>query len=294
MKRTKKKKQPDLILTGDWHLRETVPVARTDNFWKAEWGKIRFIKDLQEEYNCPIIQSGDVFDHWKASPYLLSETIKNMPEDVRCVYGNHDLPQNNLEMHERCGLDTIILAGAIKALSGIHWNQKPRYKPHMLVIKGRKIAVWHIMTWQGKTPWPGCTDPNTKEVLKQIKADLVVTGHNHKTFIDSYHDRLLVNPGSLMRSSADQIDHKPCVFLWYADNNSVKKVFIPIQKDVISREHITTIKERDARIGAFVEKLKMEYDARISFTDNLEAFFRDNTEISKKIESIVWDCLEKL
>ena len=290
MKRTKKEMKPDAILTGDWHLRETVPRARTDNYWNAQWKKIAFITNLQIKYQCPIIQSGDVFDHWKPSPYLLSTSIVNMPGNVNCIYGNHDLPQNNLQQSGKSGLSTLLLSNAVKIFPGTHWGQKEQYTSE---IKEATIHVWHIMTWKGERPWPGCEDPSTQDILKEAKADLTVTGHNHKTFTDRLDGKLLVNPGSLMRSSADQIDHKPCVFLWSAKTNTVKKVFLPIEENVISREHLTSVKERDTRIEAFINKLKMGYETEVSYTKNLETFFSSN-KIPSKVEKIVWECLEAI
>ena len=90
MIRNKKPKTPSAILCGDFHLREDTPVCRTDDFWAAQWDKVLEIKELQEKYKCPVIHSGDLFNHWKPSPYLLSTTMWGMPEHFHTIYGNHD------------------------------------------------------------------------------------------------------------------------------------------------------------------------------------------------------------
>ena len=65
----------DLILTSDWHLRESTPECRTDDFWEAQWKKIDFIKELSEKHGAFVFVAGDIFHHWKPSPNLIRKTI---------------------------------------------------------------------------------------------------------------------------------------------------------------------------------------------------------------------------
>jgi predicted phosphodiesterase len=283
-------KIPDLILCADLHLRDSIPICRTDVYMTAQWKKLDFISDLQKQYSCPVICGGDIFDHWKPSPFLLSETIKHLPDQFKTVLGNHDLPQHSLLLVDKCGVNVLKEAGIITILERCHFDQLPD-EPSM-IIKGRKILVWHKMNYKGKPPWPGCTDPSAGIILSKYKQfDLIITGDNHKTFTEEFEGRVLVNPGSMMRMDADQIDHKPCVFLWYADDNSIKQVFLPIEEGVISQDHIVRKEERDARIDAFVSRLDDSWEAKMSFEDNLEEFFKVN-QIRDSVKEIVYKSLE--
>jgi len=275
MERTKHIR-PDRILTSDLHLREDAPICRTDDFWKAQWIKVNFIKKLQEKYQCPVLCAGDVFHLWKPSPYLISEAIKYLPNDFKAIYGQHDLPQHNIQLHHKSGLDTLKTASKLEILPGCHWGGTPSKKPVIIDEKsGRKILVWHRMTYQGKIPWPNCTDPAAIKLLKKYaEYDLIVTGDNHKPFVEKHEGRLLVNPGSLTRQAADQINHKPRIYLWYAETNTVKPIYLPITNDVISREHIEVKQERDKRIDAFVERLDTGFE-----------FNQDTTDIETGIEN---------
>ena len=115
MKRTLTKvKPPSTILASDFHLREDHPVCRTDDFWQAQWKKVDFVSELQEKYDCPVLHAGDLFDFWKPSPYLLTETIKHLPNKFFTVYGQHDLPQHNLKLAYKCGINTLAEAGKLK------------------------------------------------------------------------------------------------------------------------------------------------------------------------------------
>lgn len=298
MKRTKHNKAPDAILTADWHLREDQPTCRTDNFTEAQWKKVDFVKDLQRKYDCPVFHAGDLFNHWKPSPNLLSETIKHLPNQFNTILGNHDLPQHNFELAFKSGVWTLMTAKELNILwTECHWGKTPpnripgfEYKP--LIIQNRKILIWHIMTYKGKPPWPGCVDPTSTKLLRKYpQYNLILTGHNHQSFVEEHEGRLLVNPGSLTRYKADQIDHKPCVYLWYADTNTVKPIYLPVESDVISREHIEHQQERNERIDAFISRLDTDFKADVSFEENLERFEKANN-IRQSVIQIIHKAIE--
>jgi len=285
MKRTKQNKKPDAILCGDFHLREDQPTCRTDDFQQAQWKKVSFVHHLQRQYDCPVIHSGDLFNHWKPSPFLLSQTIIHLPNNFQTIYGNHDLPQHNLDLAIKCGIYTLAEAGKLTILPYYHWGETPIRLSEARV----KIGVWHVMTHVGKVPFE--STPAERLLKKYDWFDLLLTGHNHQSFVVDWEGRLLVNPGSLTRQTADQIDHRPCVYLWYADTNTVEPVYLEIDKDVITREHIERAEKRDERIEAFVERLDTEFEAGVSFEENLEEFERKN-KVRKSVMDIVYKAIE--
>ena len=301
MKRTKKPENPTAILTADWHIRESIPVCRTDDFWKAQWGKVKFINDLQQKYdNTGILFAGDLYDTWKPSPLLLTMGIKLFPQAMECIYGNHDLPQHSLEQASKCGMNTLSESDTIFIHESCHWGMEPDGKKSKLLFcipndQIKRVLLWHVMTYpSGNPPWPGCEDLSAGQILdKYPEYDLIVTGHNHKTFIEEKDGRPLVNPGSLMRQDADQIDHKPCVFLWYAESNRIERVEIPHEKDVISREHLDKPNARKERLRAYIENMSTDWEAALSFAKNLEKHFKENKSITKMLKDLIWQSMEK-
>ena len=284
-------KKADLILCGDIHIRESVPICRTDDFFTAQWKKLSFIKDLQIKHNCPVLCSGDLFDHWKPSPELLSNTINFLPENFHTVYGNHDLPNHNLELESKCGAFTLWQAQIIGVFNTCHFGNLP--EEESITIKGKKILVWHKMVYKNELPFPGCTDPKARSILHNYpQFDLILTGDNHQPFTQEYKGRLLVNPGSMMRQEAGQIDYKPAVWLWYAETNTVEPVYLPIVKNTVTREHLEVAEKRESRIHAFVETLNTKGMDAISFEKNLEVFFQQNT-IREDIKEITYKMLEQ-
>lgn len=289
--------QPTAILTSDWHLRETAPVCRTDDFWEAQWNKVDYVSELQYEYDCPVFHAGDLFHHWKPSPYLLSQTLAHLPKKFYTVYGQHDLPQHNLSLSEKCGIYTLLSCGRLELAVGAHFGEEP--KPHMAYNwpGPRTMLMMHRLTWTGKPPWPGCTELSAEDLLRKYPDyDLILTGDNHKSFVcgkGTCEDvgRLLVNPGSLTRQSADQLNHRPCVYLWYTEDNTVVPSYLPINKNAISREHIDKKERHDERIEAFISRLNTDWDVGLDFNQNLEKFRQENN-IRQSVIDVIMRALE--
>jgi DNA repair exonuclease SbcCD nuclease subunit len=312
VKRTKKN-NPSLILTADWHLRADTPLCRTeDEFQVAQWSKVLFVKKLQKKYKVPVLHAGDLFNHWKPSPWLLSKTMEYLPAQFYTIYGNHDLPQHNINEQDKCGIFALETAGKLTLLDGVHWGEKPKVPNDPLsfgrpsftteyidpdyndpeITLTRRILVYHVMTYQGKTPWPGCTDPKAGGLLRKYSDyDLILTGHNHKAFTETHEGRLLVNPGSLTRQDADQFDFRPRVYFYYAHDNSIKAVELPSIEGVVIRAHIERDHERSERIDAFISKLSGTFEAGLNFEENLERFFQKNA-VRKTEKEIIYKALE--
>jgi len=281
----------DAIFCGDLHLRLTTPIARTDDFVSAMWLKLNAINTLALEHDCPVLVAGDFFDNWKPSPELLSGTIERLIANWFVIYGDHDLPQHSYKLRHKSGLTTLAKAGAVTIVKGGHGSDKGNSKlknpKESIVIKDRKLFLWHILTWQNELPYPGCKASPAKKLLKKYpQFDCIICGDNHKPFVEKHKGRILVNVGSMMRIRADQIDYKPCVWLYYAKTNTVEPVYLPIEANVISREHIEIKEERIKRIDAFVSKVKTNFKVTMSFKKNVIRFF-DKNKTNKKIKKII-------
>ena len=117
-----------------------------------------------------------------------------------------------------------------------------------------KIAMIHNLAWFNEAPYIGASESgNIKNLYKKLSVyDIVSIGHIHIGFIQKYKDTLFINNGSVMRLKADQIDYKPFVTLLYNDL-SYKQIFMPIDKDIISREHIDKDMFKENRLSCYVK-----------------------------------------
>lgn len=306
--RRKSDKAPTMILTSDWHLREDTPIARTDDFWKAQWEKVQYIKDLQRrwekesEWGCPVVHAGDLFHHWKPSPYLLSKTMEHLPRTFYTIYGQHDLPQHNMELSHKSGINTLQEAGVLDVLDHYHFGQDLVEMCSLSFDDGCQtpmvlLYVWHNFVWDGKKlPWPGCNELTAEQVLDKVKGSviipqLVVTGDHHKSFTYQRDNQLLVNPGCLTRQTADYKEHRPRVYLYYLEGHVVVPEFLPAEVGVVSRQHIQQREQHDKRMQAFISRLNDDFDTSLSFEQNLERFFSENN-IRKPIKDIIYKSLE--
>ena len=314
MRRSNQPKKADAILTADIELRAFQPTCRTDDHWAAQERKIKWLCQLQVgNDNCPIFDAGDLFDkRYKSNPSheLLGWAMENLPEKFYTIPGNHDLPGKSIDNYSNSAM--AVLEKAKKIIPA--W----RYPFQVKEIKGTpyvhiygfpwncsfekvdtdkgyiNIALVHTMVYEEFEPFPGCVGYSAKEVMDLLPDfDLIVCGHNHQTFTREENGRVLVNPGSLMRNDADQIDFKPSVFLWFADTNTIKRVHVPIEEGVINRDYIDIKKAKENRLDAFVEKLGEQVVSGINFHDNLEAAVSDGL-ITQGVRDKVWNYYEGL
>ena len=296
-------KKVDAILTADWHLRDTIPMCRQDDFWEAQWKKVTYIDELQQKYDCPVLHAGDLFHHWKPSPYLISEAIKKIPDKFYTVYGNHDLPYHRMENFEKSGVFTLYRADVVDTQFGCHYGMKVktaigfsiRYVPSGEALRGRKRAlVWHKFVWKKDKPFPGVS--GTDEAYNILDRDdlegfdLIVTGDNHQSFTVRRDDKLLVNPGPITRQTVK--DPVPVVYLYNADEHLAEPHELPHDTDAVSSEHREQLLEEERTLSAFVERLDKDWKIELSFESNIKQFIESN-DVPDDITKLVYTCLEK-
>lgn len=300
-------KNPTAILMGDIHLREDQPECRTDNYFEAQAAAIRYIAKLQRKHNIPVLAPGDVFNDWKASPFLLGWALQELPDQMIAIPGQHDLPWHRIDHISKSAINVIHKAGRAKVLDGTgsaHIDHSrtiidgfpfgAQLEPKSHNSKGKaKIALCHVMTWTKKKPFPHAQADSATQLLRKLSGyKMVLTGDNHEAFVVEVKGRLLINPGSMMQMTASQADHKPRVYLWKAEDNDLEEVFLPIHKNAVTREHIEVVEERDKRIDAFVDRLHKEYEVGLSFEENLEEHLREN-KVSKEVRTLVRQAVEE-
>lgn len=310
MKR-KNKETPTAILSADWHIRGDRPVCRTDNYMNAQEKKITFIQELAYKHSCPILIAGDIGHRPLWGDKLLNWFIglvrnrTSPPILIISIPGQHDLLNHRLDKLEEGGLGVITksIENFEIELSDCYLTPEldiqihtfPYSKKIKTINKTSKIhiAMTHQMVIQSqkKKLWNDQIANHGKRLLKKFPCyNLIISGDNHQSFVVEHEGRLLVNPGSLMRMSANQIDHKPSVYLYYAKSNKVERIYIPIEQGVINRDHIDIIKDRDKRIESFVNKLKDSGEISMSFTNNMKQFIKLN-KIKKKVKQKIWEAL---
>lgn len=301
-------KKADAIFTADMHLRLDTPECRTDDYRSAQARKVAWLAGLQVEHGCPVIDAGDVFDHWKVEPELEGWAIRNLPAKIITVPGNHDLPQHSLKLYEKSSLHVLEAAGTVKVLRPKNSSEIPILQTRYgtIAIEGfpygeeiiqtvtphadRRIAVVHAYVAETVPAFiaDGWTPAQLLAALPGY--DVIVGGHNHMPLVYEHKGHLVINPGSMMRATADQADHRPRAYLWYADTNTVEPAYFPIELGAVSRAHLAKAEERDARLAAFVNRLDAETEVGLSFEQNLERYLAANA-VGEAVRDMVWEAV---
>ena len=288
----------DAILTADWHLRDSQPLCRTDNFMNTQIKKVQYIRDLQQRYRCPVLHAGDLFHFWKPSPFLLSLALLNMPDNFHTVYGNHDLPAHRLEERNRSGIYALLAAGRVSGYISGSWGwdiEEDELK--YFDLKGRKLFLWHRFVWKGNKPYPEARESDRVENIMnmpQLKdADCVITGDHHNSFDYKHSDgRILVNAGNITRQVANAT--KPYIWFYNAEENSATPHEIPHEEEGVTRKHLDIKKEKMGKLDAFIDGLSDDFDLGATFEQNLRIFIDNNKDnMKKEVVDLIWEAVDE-
>ena len=315
---TEYKGKPAFILAADTHIRDIAPACRTDNYIEAVFRKLEFLKQTATKYKIDILHSGDIGDKcffvkrenekdkavgWTAEVYnrfvdMFTENIVSEPFEpiIRSIPGNHDLPNHDINNLNKSVFHSLMSSKAVHILDedrddnyvgydvyGCAWDceiPKPAYPDNI------NILVIHKMIINQLPLWPGQVAPKAIDILKQNPDyNLIVSGDNHDTFVAEYNNRILVNSGSMMRSTTKQFDHKPCFFLYYPESHTIEKIFYPIEspENVISLKHIELKNKNSERTTKYADLVnKSDISDLRTFKENTEIFIADSN-ISKNV-----------
>jgi len=266
-----------MISTADFHLSESRPSSRTDNYLEAQFNKFDFIARIADNDGL-WLHAGDLFDIPKPSLYFVERVIRKFNEHQVKPYvicGQHDLPDHSLKDINKSGLGVLAAAGVIELIANLEpieiVNEVFLYgvpfglKPTQPKTHGFNILMIHELVIEDSPEWFGQRARTALKVLKEYEYDLILVGDNHKHFSRFYKDRLLVNHGSVMRKTKTQIEHQPKIF--WTDFEDYKFIDIPIQEDVFD----LTVKEEETveEYDSFVEMLDDDTEIDLSFKNNL-------------------------
>lgn len=290
------------LAVGDLHLRKSSPAMRTDDFFATLERKLDFIFETGHEHNCSaIIFPGDIFDRHDAPHGLVEWAIRKFrASNHLClfVYGQHDLRYHTSDK-QNSPLGVLIAAMESKArvltpdnafitydppsgitavIRGCSWGEAI---PEFPLIEGLgkhaedavNILVLHRPIINSPVPWDHDDMLTTDQLFDSCNADVFVCGDNHQQFVKMTGEgRLIVNMGSVLRTTTAQIEHKPALCLirlpiedWYDQ----KEIIIPHRRKIFDTEAVEAKEEQNEKIAAFLEGLSKEFDAELSFKENL-------------------------
>ncbi len=281
------------ITCSDLHLTWKTPIARTDNFLDTAIYKLSWLKENYPEY--PLLIPGDIFD--KARPensILLIAKVKEVLKNTFCIPGNHDLSYHSLNYFDTSAY------GILDAMINIDIRYK-EFEDFILygypfgqeiehVEKGNKplVAMTHQLTFEKTTIMDNGV--SALYLLQEYpEYDIIITGDNHTFFITEYAGRYVINPGSLLRMKADQINYQPKAIIY--DEGKIEEVDIPIEEDAVQRFHrddMNDIKLAKDQMELYLEMTKNTELELFEFKEKLIARKKDvKGEQKKMLEGVI-------
>ena len=296
----------DAIFCADTHIRSNIPSCRKDDFIKHQFNKVAFILKQCKQNQCPLLVAGDFGDKSQWPNKLLEEFIsitKIYDVEILIIPGQHDLPEHRLDYWKKSGIGVLHSCHVIKVI------QKPYNVGHNYTIhpfsygididyfQGEtnciNIAMTHQMVLENKPLWRDQKAPKGHELLKKFpEYDIILSGDNHLPFMIEYEGRKLINPGSMMRTTIGQINHKPRVYKWWTDTNDVEPVYLPITDDIISQSYIKEQKERNEKMTVCISKMADKFEFQLSFKKNMTEYL-SAIRTKKSVIDKVWKATEE-
>jgi len=299
-----------ILAMPDLHARETAPRCRTDDYLAALMGKLDWAGKLsQDEAVDVVVFPGDIFDSCRASDNLkrlMIDCFHYSFDDVIGVAGQHDQRYHTKDLNNT-PLGVLQAAGAMAVIGesglerwvregcrfyGTSWGEDiPEIKS-----EGFNILVIHKMIIKGLRVWPGQTDYSfAKRLLEKHDYDLIISGDNHQFFMEEYEGRWLINCGSLMRQSINQVKYHPAVVIFDTEIRQPETYEIPVKpiEEVMKLEEVEDEKERNEKLEEFVSSLGSDGEhIELDFLSNLKATIR-NSGLGIDVEDVIWEAVGK-
>lgn len=279
------------IVSADWHLRDDRPLCRKDVNWLGQQeDDLTFIVNEANKRDAELIIAGDVYDVPRVSPSvsnMLVRVLSRATVPIHIIAGNHSLQYHNQEnlMNSSIGALSLLENLGIRYYECVD-NSEDGIFEHAVQISD-EITIIHTLTFPNKDSVPfGAKAQAPEDLFKKYPTKYLITGDYHRNFLASENDRLLINPGCINIQTADMLDYQPVIYYLDTDTGFVDVISIPINREVLTDNHLTEKKERDNRITSFIETVKKHGMISLSFEDNLRKAITLNN-VDSNVVSII-------
>ena len=306
------------IFCADIHLSLKPPVWRSaePDWFAAQARPLLEIQELQNEYKCPVICAGDIFDRyrktadgWNAPPELINFAINYLP-DMHAIPGQHDLPNHQYDDIERSAYWTLVKAGKINNMAPASVrtlsDQMVVYSlPYLYKIEPCleeknyvRVAVVHDYIWIPGHSYPDAPDEKRLKKLSQNKVggkfygyDVVVYGDNHKGFSTYAGKTQIFNCGTLMRRKSDEIDYRPQVGL-LLESGEVVSHYLDTSEDKYITAAEVVVKET-LEMGELVTDLQKLGKSALDFVDAMKQYMHKHGKMTSEAKQVIIEAMEK-
>lgn len=267
------------ILSADWHLVQTCPVARLDPSWlETQRQAIRFLVSQAVKHSCPLVAVGDLFDHPKVGTEVVNmvleelNTLRSQGQEFYLIAGNHDLEGNLATNAPKCSVGTLLnIFPRIPNIPGV--QSAPHFGED--IDPDAPIVFTHQLVFKDESTRPPMAKGLTASDLlaKYPGAQWIFTGDHHSAWTYTESGRTVVNPGCMIVHNAGDIGHNgKCVLIDLDSTDApVTWIHIPDDPEMLTRDHLDTKAAKVDRLSGFMERVKEAGGHTLTFKDKLEA-----------------------
>ena len=218
------------IVCSDLHLSHEAPRNRAEkgaNWYKAQAQSIYELHITKKLYpDAPILIAGDIFDKWNSPAELINFALKELPDDIHAIPGQHDLPFHRHRLINKSAYWSLVESGKIENIdpsenyyfkglnlevTAFPWNHKirPYKEEENSPDNSIKLALIHKYIWNDTNKHPGASEEGkTSNLIESLKGyDVAVCGDNHRYFQENYDDLIIYNCGSFMKRTVEQKEY---------------------------------------------------------------------------------------
>ena len=267
------------ILSADWHLVQTCPVARLDPSWlETQRQAIRFLVSQAVKHSCPLVAVGDLFDHPKVGTEVVNmvleelNTLRSQGQEFYLIAGNHDLEGNLATNAPKCSVGTLLnIFPRIPNIPGV--QSAPHFGED--IDPDAPIVFTHQLVFKDESTRPPMAKGLTASDLlaKYPGAQWIFTGDHHSAWTYTESGRTVVNPGCMIVHNAGDIGHNGKCALIDLDSTDapVTWITIPDDPEMLTRDHLDAKAAKADRLSGFMERVKEAGGHTLAFKDKLEA-----------------------
>ena len=158
---------------------------------------------------------------------------------------------------------------------------------------GLNILVLHEMIVHNMM-YPGQQCYEAATFLRNNPAyDLILCADAHQKFIYTEKGRIICNTGPMLRSTAKEIDHTPCFFMYDTITRKLTEHEIPHlpASEVMSIEHLEAKERNNEMMESFVSAIQSDVEYGVGFESNLEKFCAAN-EIGDDVKNLLGEVMK--
>ena len=283
-----------ILNVSDMHLRHDRPICRMDGDWIGTQQKtVDWIVQKAVELGCDyIIDNGDTV-HVSSQPHTVINIIPNAlskyGKGIKWIMmpGNHSLQYHQIKNIPKSVLSTLNHCEDITVLDcNDQFEAEFEDIPiiHRLMFPNEEAVPWYLKE-KGEFE-------HAQNLLDAYPHhNLILTGDYHHAWVHEVDGRFVVNPGCMLRQTADMIDYQPSVYIIEFDPiksavGSIDKIDIPDDGELTSNEHILKVAESEKGIDNFLTTIKEQESLSLDFWDNMEKYIKQN-DIEQDIEDII-------